>query len=133
MPLKPVGFSSSSGGGGLHYRRPVDVFADATARSTYFTTTEATAYQDFVSDEFLAIVIGTIAAPTDFQTYVGDVTAYDDTMWVSRTDAVRGFPGANSTVPGPAGVGTPGTDGTMALTERTEPMAPMAPMALPEL
>ena len=92
----PVGFGrggSGGGGGGLHYRRPVDFFADAAARSTYFTTTDATAFEAFVADEFLAIVIGTLAIPTDFQTYGGAAGTYDDTLWVSRADAVQGFPG----------------------------------------
>ena len=91
MPYRNQG---GGGGGGLHYRDPVDEFADATERSTYFTAMATnTEYEDFVRDRSLAIVIGTIAAPTDFQTYTGEVGTYDDTLWASRRDAVQGQPG----------------------------------------
>ena len=95
MGFSPGGFGGASGGGGgLHFRRPADVFADAAARTLLFGTTDLTAYQDFANDEFLAVIIGTLAVPTDFQTYTGDAgDAYDDTLWVSRADAVQGFPG----------------------------------------
>ena len=79
------------GGGGLHFRDPPDVFANVAARSTYFTTApNDDAYLEFVSDRSLAIIIGTIANPTDFQTYTGDSGAYDANAWVSRVDAVQG-------------------------------------------
>ena len=85
-----AGSGGGGGGGGLHFRDPADVFADDTARSTYFTTTDTTAFGEFVRDRTLAIVIGTIANPTAIQTYLGDAGTYDDTMWVSRLDAVQG-------------------------------------------
>lgn len=91
---------TGTGGGGLHFRIPVDVFADAAARSNYFTTTEPAAYNLFVNDRALTIVLGTIAMPT-FYTYVGGGAAYDDAMWMQRVDAVEGRPGEG----GPQGVG----------------------------
>ena len=88
------GGAGGGGGGGLHFRDPADVFVNNAARSTYFTTTEPAAYQEFVSDRSLAIIIGSIQNPTAFQTYLGDMSdAYDDSMWVSRIDAVEGPPG----------------------------------------
>ena len=93
MPILPRG--GTGGGGGLHFRDPVDVFAANSNRNTYFTTTDATAYLQFVSDRSLAIVIGTLASPTDFQTYTGDASGYANSNWLSRVDAVQGFPGSD--------------------------------------
>ena len=90
------------GGGGLHFRAPVDVFANTTERADYFTATAtANDYLQFVSDRSLAIVIGTLAAGT-FWSYTGGAGAYDDSLWLQRTDAVQGFPGND---------GDDGTDG----------------------
>lgn len=101
----PFGRPGGGGGdgGGLHFRRPADVFADAAARTLYFGTTDSTAYLNFVNDEFLAVIIGTLAIPTDFQTYTGDDSAYDDSLWVSRTDAVQGGTGASGSMGAPGG------------------------------
>ena len=77
---------------GLHLRNPPDVFATNAARSTYFTTTDTTAYLQFVQDRTLVIIVGTLASAT-YWTYVGDTTAYDDAQWANRTDAVRGIQG----------------------------------------
>ena len=101
-----------SGGGGLHFRNPVDVFADAAERSTHFTTTDALAFEQFVSDPALAIVIGTIASPTEFQTYTGASGTYDDAAWLNRADAVQGRTGAQGIYPvrvytASAGIPTP--------------------------
>ena len=103
---------AGGGGGGLHFRDPVDVFATATLRSTYFTTTAATAYQQFAADRSLAIVIGTIANPTDFQTYTGSGTTYDDSDWLSRADAIQGFDGSDGT---DGAVGDQGEQGFIVL------------------
>ena len=98
------GDGSGAGGGGLHFRSPLDVFADNSARSTYFTTTDATAFRQFVTDRSLAIIIGTQANPTAFQTYTGAPgAAYDDSLWLNRIDAVQGLPGDD---------GDDGDDGT---------------------
>ena len=83
----------AGGGGGLHFRDPPDVFADEAARSTYFTTTDTTAYLDFVLNRSLSVIIGTLDNGT-FWTYTGSTGVYDDSQWVERTDAVQGVPGA---------------------------------------
>ena len=94
-----VGLAPGGGGGGLHFRDPPDVFADAAARTAAFAAggTLAGQHTQFAADRSLAIVIGTLMAPTAFQTYTGASGAYDDTKWLDRTDAVQ------STTPGPAG------------------------------
>ena len=99
--------SGSGGGGGLHFRDPVDVFADAAARTAAFGAggTLEGEHVQFATDRALAIVIGTIANPTAFQTYTGGLGAYDDTAWLNRTDAVQGRTGADGTD------GTNGADG----------------------
>ena len=90
------------GGGGLHFRAPTDVFANTAAREAYFTATAtANDYLQFVADPSLAVVIGTLAAGT-FWSYTGGAGAYDDNLWLQRTDAVQGFPGTD---------GISGTDG----------------------
>ena len=85
----------TGGGGGLHFRDPVDVFADTAARDTAFESGGSVEgeHVQFIQDRSLAIVIGTLANPTDFQTYTSDDAAYDDAAWVSRADAVQGFQG----------------------------------------
>ena len=96
MPWIRVG----GGGGGLHFRVAVDRFTGAdlaacrVARGTYFTTTSPAAFRRFAVDRSLAIILDP-ASSTDntFETYVGGATAYDDSMWVERTDAVEGNPG----------------------------------------
>lgn len=97
---RPGQLTGSGGGGGLHFRDPVDVFANAAARSAAFTAggTLADDLAQFIDDRGLAIVIGTIMAPTDFQTYTGSAGTYDDNAWMSRRDAVR------SITPGPQGI-----------------------------
>ena len=94
------GTGRGGGGGGLHFRAPPDVFADAAARTAFFAlTANAAVYRQFANDKSLAIIIGTIAAPTGFQTYLGgSAVAYDDAQWIDRTDAVQ------SITPGPAGI-----------------------------
>ena len=94
------GTGRGGGGGGLHFRAPPDVFADAAARTAFFAlTANAAIYRQFANDKSLAIIIGTIAAPTGFQTYLGgSAVAYDDAQWIDRTDAVQ------SITPGPAGI-----------------------------
>ena len=88
------------GGGGLHFRSPPDVFANAAARTAYFgLTVNATVYLEFAKDKSLAIIIGTIANPTGFQTYTGDpADSYADAKWLDRTDAVQ------SVTPGSQGI-----------------------------
>ena len=90
MPYRGPGAPGGGGGGGLHFRDPVDEFANVAARLAAFESGGSLdgEYTDFVSDRFLAIVIGTIANPTSFQTYVGDDSGYDDSLWVNRADAV---------------------------------------------
>ena len=94
MPAVRFG-GGGGGGGGLHFRSPQDVFANATERNTYFTASATSkAYQQFAKDRSLAIIIGTIARPTAFQTYTGDAgSAYSAAAWLNRTDAVQGTPG----------------------------------------
>ena len=89
MPFRKGGGRGGEGGG-LHFRDPVDEFATTAARNTAFEIggTLDGEYEEFVTDRFLAIVIGTIANPTSFQTYVGDNSGYDDAQWVNRADAV---------------------------------------------
>ena len=99
--VRGPGFGGSGGGGGLHFRNPPDEFANDAARSTYFTTTDADAYMEFVQDRSLAIIHGTGSSQI-FQTYSGDDSGYDDSDWLDRTDAVRG----------PRGLA--GTDGSQA-------------------
>ena len=88
-------------GGGLVFRNPIDEFTGAnlaacrTARSTYFTTTSTTAFQDFIANRFLGIVLNpTNSTDNVFETYVGSGSTYDDTMWVAITGAIQGKPGA---------------------------------------
>ena len=87
-------------GGGLVFRNPADEFVGATlaacrtARSTYFTTTSTTAFQDFIANRFLAIVLNpTNSTDNVFETYTGSGSTYDDTMWVDRTGTAQGIPG----------------------------------------
>ena len=96
MVVRTTKSRGEGGGGGLHFRNPVDVFADATARATAFGSGGSLEgeHTQFASDRSLAIVIGTLANPTNFQTYTGGSGAYDDTAWLNRTDAVQGRPGA---------------------------------------
>ena len=94
--------AAGSGGGGLHFRNPPDEFTGAnlaacrTARNTYFDTTDATAYQEFADDRFLAIILNpTNSTDNVFETYTGPATGgHDDSMWVDRTDAIVGRAGA---------------------------------------
>ena len=111
MGVAEPGGRSGAGGGGLHFRSPADRLADTSARSTYFTTTASTAYKQFATDRSLAIIIGTGSAQV-FQTYLGAAaSAYDDTKWLARTDAVRGPTGATG-AKGDTGVaGAAGVDG----------------------
>ena len=88
MPIRRRG-GAGGGGGGLVFREPRDLFANAAARSLYFTTTEPTAYLEFVSNRILAVILGTLLNPT-YWTYVGGTTAYDDTEWVNRTGSIVG-------------------------------------------
>ena len=83
------------GGGGLHFRDPPDVFATNAARTTAFSAGGSVAgeHVQFSADRGLAIVIGTLAVPTAFQTYTGDDGVYVDASWLERTDAVRGQKG----------------------------------------
>ena len=100
MPI-PYSFGGLSGGnGGLHFRRPPDVFANAAARTAYFgLLANAAVYLEFAKDKSLAIIIGTIANPTGFQTYTGDpADSYADAKWLDRTDAVQ------SVTPGSQGI-----------------------------
>ena len=85
------------GGGGLHFRDPVDVFADLAARTAAFGPGGSVEgeHTQFAADRSLAIVIGTLANPTAFQTYTGSDGAYDDATWLNRTDAVQGRPGTD--------------------------------------
>ncbi len=85
---------AGSGGGGLHLRRPPDIFANAAARNTYFTDAAngAARLQQFITDRSLAIILGSAANPT-FQTYIGDST-HAAADWAPRTDAVQGPAGA---------------------------------------
>ena len=98
LDMGGVGLKPGGGGGGLHFRRPPDVFADAAARTAAFSAGGSVEGEhiQFAADRSLAIIIGTLANPA-FQTYTGGSGAYDDTLWVSRTDAVQ------SVTPGPAG------------------------------
>ena len=89
--------SGRGGGGGLHFRDPIDSFNGAdiaaarTARDTYFTNNSGE-INDFQQDEFLAIRL-TVTGSTDnvFETYVGAVgDAYAAANWVDRTDAIEG-------------------------------------------
>ena len=87
-------------GGGLVFRNPADEFVGATlaacrtARITYFTTTSTTAFQDFIANRFLAIVLNpTNSTDNVFETYTGSGSTYDDTMWVERTGTAQGIPG----------------------------------------
>lgn len=93
--ISGAGGGRGGGGGGLHFRDPPDVFADNAARGTAFGTggTLEGEHTQFVDDRSLAIIIGTIANPTQFQTYTGGAAAYDDGAWLPRTDAVQGRPG----------------------------------------
>ena len=95
MPIRRGG--GGGGGGGLHFREPPDIFTGSTlaiaqaARSTYFTTTDTTAYLQFIADRSLAIIIRVTGADDAFETYLGPIGGvYDDTMWEDRTDAVQG-------------------------------------------
>ena len=81
--------SGGSGGGGLVFRDPEDLFATIAARNTHFTTTASTDHLNFVSNRFLAVIVGTLAAPT-FYTYVGDDQSYNAAMWVARSSAIQG-------------------------------------------
>ena len=125
--LYPNDKSTIGSGGGLHFRRPVDIFATSTARSTYFTTTQSSAYLDFVSDEFLAIVIGTLANPTDFQTYTGDDSGYDNSLWVNRIDAIQGFRGPTGSSGASGSDGQDGSDGATGPRGNTGPTGPSGP------
>ena len=82
-----TGGGTGGGGGGLHFRDPVDVFATEAARGTAFGAggTLVGEHVQFESDRSLAIVIGTIANPTQFQTYTGGTTYDDDYVaWIAR-------------------------------------------------
>ena len=86
-----LGQGRGSGGGGLHFRDPVDVFATEAARNTAFESggTLEGEHVQFASDRSLAIVIGTLANPTSFQSYTGDAGgAYEEDAWLARTDFV---------------------------------------------
>ena len=106
MTWVPHGLGSG-GGGGLHFRHPVDEFTGAdlaacrTARDTYFSTTAPQAHLQFVVDRSLAVVLNPAnSVDNTFETYVGAAGGtYDATQWLDRTDAIQGNPG------------TPGTDG----------------------
>ena len=100
MPFNTPGGGIGGGGGGLHFRNPVDVFATNAARSTAFSAggTAAGDHVQFAADRSLAIVIGTLLSPTSFQTYTGDAGTYDDTLWLERADAVQGLPGDDGAV-----------------------------------
>ena len=98
------------GGGGLHQRRPPDIFTGATvnaaqtARNTYFSAVaNAGALAEFQADSSLAIVLRVTGADDAWQTYAPGQNglAYDAGQWLDRTDALQ------STTPGPAGQGVP--------------------------
>ena len=96
----PIGDRGGSGGGGLHFRRPVDSFDSTTLalaradRDTYFSNmANADALAAFQGDQSLAIIVFVTGATTrTFETYLpGTVgSTYDATQWVERTDAVQG-------------------------------------------
>ena len=91
----PYILTGGGGGGGLHFRDPIDEFANTAARNTYFTTTDATAYLQFANDRSLAIAVGPSGGPYQFETYTGAPgSAYDDSAWLDRTDAIQGNTGA---------------------------------------
>ena len=107
MPTYPsdgVGVGGAGGGGGLHFPSPIATFTFTgatltlarTARNTYFTTTDATAYEDFANDPSLAIRLQVTGSSSyTFETYVGSADdAYANANWMERTDAIQGNPGA---------------------------------------
>ena len=92
---------ASAGGGGLHFRKPPDIFTGAdlaaarAARDAYFSNAaNAAALAQFVRDQSLAIVLDP-ADDTDntFETYTGAGAAYDSTKWLDRSDAIEGQQG----------------------------------------
>ena len=108
MPTLPLGGTSSGSGGGLHFRKPPDLFSAATlalartARDTYFgapANVSVSALAEFQEDESLAIIVSVTGATTrTFETYLGEIGEdYDSSGWVERTDAVQG-----NTGPGPS-------------------------------
>ena len=99
----PIGGGRGGGGGGLHFRRPADSFSGAdiaaarTARDTFFgAMANAAALAEFQNDDFLAIRLTvTGVAGNVFETYTGSPgDAYDNALWVERTDAIQGDRGA---------------------------------------
>ena len=100
-PFLP-GSTGVGGGGGLHFRIPVDVFTGAnlgacrTARNTFFGAAgNAAALRQFQGDQSLAILLRPTGADEVIETYLpGNVgNAYAANQWVVRTDAVQGPPG----------------------------------------
>ena len=99
--VRGPGFGGSGGGGGLHFRNPVDVFASNAARNDGVFRRRLGGWRAY------AVRPGPIprdchrdigTSPTAFQTYTGDDGAYDDTLWLDRADAIQGFPGNDGAV-----------------------------------
>ena len=100
MPFITAG---GSGGGGLHFRVPVDRFTGATltacrtARNTAFSSsgTLASVLAQYQGDQSLAIILAPTGADLAFETYLPGNTgnAYDATQWVVRSDAIQGNDG----------------------------------------
>ena len=73
-------------GGGLVFRNPADEFVGATlaacrtARSTYFTTTSTTAFQDFIANRFLAIVLNPTNSTDNVLKHIPDRAARTTTL-----------------------------------------------------
>ena len=95
-----AGGAGGAGGGGLVLRDPPDEFTGAnetaarTARDTFFSApANAAALGQYQGNESLAILLSVTGGDLIWMTYLpgddpGDT--YDATMWVERTDAVRG-------------------------------------------
>ena len=98
-----AGGAGGAGGGGLVLRDPPDEFTGAnetaarTARDTFFSApANAAALSQYQGNESLAILLNITGGDLIWMTYLpgddpGDT--YDATMWVERTDAVRGARG----------------------------------------
>ena len=99
MPI--INRGGGSGGGGLHFRNPPDEFTGAdltacrTARDTAFGGTLASVLSQYQGDQSLAIILSPTGADKEFETYLpGNVgSAYDNTQWVLRSDAIQGNDG----------------------------------------
>ena len=100
MLLRKKG-GGTGGGGGLHFRDPPDEFeaggraAARLLRDTFFAANLDVLLQ-FQGDHSLAIILRRTGNQNlDFETYIGNPgDAYDNSLWVVRTDAVQGNDGA---------------------------------------